>query len=74
MGCLSVNMTRVGGATTTLTRVGCVSVSLARNGGMSASLRPVCATDIHGRVVYLLYNDGRYLLDSDNKNLKTNKY
>lgn len=50
-----------------------MTAGLARVGGMTAEFRPVCATDISGRVVYLLDNDGRYLLDSDNKNLKTNR-
>lgn len=61
MGCLSVNMTRVGGASFELTRVG----------GMTAYLAPICATDIHGNVIYLLDKDGTYLYDSENKQLKT---
>ena len=54
-----------------MTRVGGMSVSFTRNGGMTASFRPVCATDIHERVIYLRDNDGKYLFDSDNKQLTT---
>lgn len=63
MGCLTVNMVRVGG----------VEVSLTRKGGMTAFLSPICATDIKGRYVYLFDKDGKNLLDSDGNKLKAIK-
>ena len=63
MGCLSVNMIRIGGS----------SFELERIGRMTAYLSPICATDIHGRIVYLLDNEQKYLFDIDNKQLKTIK-
>lgn len=66
MGCLTINIARIGGGHISRRRIGGISATAEREGGISVRASLVCTTDIGSNIFLLAAGDGSALITMDN--------